>query len=297
MNDERNREYFADTFSEIEAPSALVGKVLNMTANNEKKARPKIVKKVVIIAAVLTLILTATLVTVATYKVDFNRDVMFGNKVDDTFYDPIYGHVDGTDGVLAGDDGNGIVIGGKIKEEFKHYLAPLPDEEFIFDIPNIIDPEQIALPEDFELWRVDGITLDEREEELGVKLSSNATFFYQGGKTRKEGIDQDFWTRGVWIYLQELYDESELVIVHDGELYHEQTDDGRVDIYYYDSFKNEYSLHRSYLFVGEKYKVMMKSWASLLDQEGDYSYVEENTLTVEEIKAIAESIDNMFYPE
>lgn len=296
MNDERNREYFKDTFSEIKAPSALVGKVLNMTANNENKARPKVVKKVVIIAAALTLVLAATLVTVATYKVDFTRDVMFGNAVDDTFYDPIYGHVDGTDGVLAGDDGNGIVIGGKIKEEFKHYLTPLPNEDFIFDIPNIIDPEKIALPEDFELYRVEGITLEDREREFGAKLTSVAYYDYHGGKTRIDGIDQDFWTKGIHIYLQELYNESDLVIAHDGELYHEQTDDGRVDIYYYDMLKEDRCLYRQYLFVGEKYKVMMISWASLFDQEGDYSYVEENTLTVEEIKAIAESIDNMFYP-
>lgn len=297
MNDERNREYFKDTFSEIKAPSALVGKVLNMTANNENKARPKVVKKVVIIAAALTLVLAATLVTVATYKVDFSRDVMFGNAVDDTFYDPIYGHIDGTDGVLAGDDGNGIIVGHEVKEEYKHYLTPYPVEDFLFDIPNIIDPEKIAVPEDFELYSIEGITLEEREQEPGATLSSNADYNYRGGKFRKEGIDQDFWTKGIWIYLQELYNESDLVIAHDGELYHEQTDDGRVDIYYYDMLKEDRCLYRQYLFVGEKYKVMMISWASLFDQEGDYSYVEENTLTVEEIKAIAESIDNMFYPE
>lgn len=296
MNDERNREYFKDTFSEIKAPSALVGKVLNMTANNENKARPKVVKKVVIIAAALTLVLAATLVTVATYKVDFSRDVMFGNNTNDTFYDPIYGHIGGTDGVLAGDDGNGVIVGYEVKEEYKHYLTPYPVEDFLFDIPNIIDPEKIAVPEDFELYSIEGITLEEREQEPGAKLSSVASYNYHGGKTRKEGIDQDFWTKGIWIYLQELYNESDLVIVHDGELYHEQTDDGRVDIYYYDMLKEDYCLYREYLFVGEKYKVMMISWASLFDQEGDYSYVEENTLTVEEIKAIAESIDNMFYP-
>lgn len=58
MNDERNRAYFKETFSEITAPSALVGKVLDMTENKNRIA--SINKKVVLLIAAAMLILLAT---------------------------------------------------------------------------------------------------------------------------------------------------------------------------------------------------------------------------------------------
>lgn len=58
MNDERNRAYFKETFSEITAPSALVGKVLDMTENKNRIV--SINKKVVLLIAAIMLVLLAT---------------------------------------------------------------------------------------------------------------------------------------------------------------------------------------------------------------------------------------------
>ncbi len=60
MRDERNKEYFKNTFSEITAPSALVGKVLNMTENENKMAKRIINKKAVLLIAAAMLVLLAT---------------------------------------------------------------------------------------------------------------------------------------------------------------------------------------------------------------------------------------------
>lgn len=72
MNDERNRAYFKETFSEITAPSALVGKVLDMTEN--KKARSFNVKRIAIIAAAVIMVFATTgvIVYAATYGGFFN---------------------------------------------------------------------------------------------------------------------------------------------------------------------------------------------------------------------------------
>lgn len=60
MNDERNKKYFCDTFGEITAPSALVGKVLDMTENENRTVKHIINKKAVLLIAAAALILLAT---------------------------------------------------------------------------------------------------------------------------------------------------------------------------------------------------------------------------------------------
>lgn len=59
MNEERNKKYFRDTFGEITAPSALVGKVMEMM-ENENRIAVSINKKVVLLIATAALILLAT---------------------------------------------------------------------------------------------------------------------------------------------------------------------------------------------------------------------------------------------
>lgn len=59
MTDERNKQYFKETFSEIKAPSALVGKVLDMTENETRTTR-HINKRAILVLAAAALILLAT---------------------------------------------------------------------------------------------------------------------------------------------------------------------------------------------------------------------------------------------
>lgn len=75
MNDERNRAYFKETFSEITAPSALVGKVLDMTENENRTVKRTINKKVVLLiaAAILVLLATGAAWVVSSLSVDINN--------------------------------------------------------------------------------------------------------------------------------------------------------------------------------------------------------------------------------
>ncbi len=79
MNNEKNKRYFKETFKEITAPSALVGKVMDMT--NKNKAKTVNVKKVAIIAAaVMAIIATTGAAVYAATDGGFFKDVtnMFG---------------------------------------------------------------------------------------------------------------------------------------------------------------------------------------------------------------------------
>ena len=78
MSDERNKRYFKETFKEITAPSALVGKVMDMT---NKKVKTVNIKKVAIIAvAVMAVIATTGAAVYAATDGGFFKDVtnLFG---------------------------------------------------------------------------------------------------------------------------------------------------------------------------------------------------------------------------
>lgn len=263
MNEERNREYFKDTFSEIEAPSALVGKVLNMTANNEKKARPEIVKKVVIIAAALTLVLAATLVTAATVKFDFFHEVPFGNQTLSVFgYDPETGESE-------------MIAVGK-----------LPDEEFIFDLPALIDADQIPIPEGFGfepsvIYEMGGdgelVTAEPRYYKHVVNL------YYDGKFTETdENGEECTYAKSLGIHINEVYKNTRITVMHEGEM--NKASLGDFEVYYYREGGNV-----SYVTLGEKYCIKIEDYTHGLSDRG--------SLTLEDISAILEAIDSMIYPE
>lgn len=262
MNDERNREYFMNTFSEIKAPSALVGKVLNMTANNEKKARPKVVKKVVIIAAALTLVLAATLVTVATAKFNFFYEIPFGNQTLSIFgYDPETGESE-------------VIAVGK-----------LPDEKFIFDLPALIDTDKLPIPEGFKPSVIHEIgdngelvIAEPRYFKHTVNLHYSGTFT----EIDKNG-EECIYGKNLYIHIDERYKNTRITVMHDGEMNVVQLGDFEV-YYYYDEDMDTIN----YATLGKKYSIRIENISHNMNENG--------ILTLDEISAILEAIDSMIYP-
>lgn len=278
MKEQNNREYFQNTFSEIHAPSALVGKVLNMTANNEKKARPAAVKKLIIIAAVVVVVLAATL-TVVSVTYDRGRQITFGNS-------PWYEDED----VYEVDPETG-------EHWFKpEYWFSLPKEEMIFDLPAIIDKDKIPVPEGYELTFEDVRRLEDTPPYhttwVVYDFSNVKSYEDENGITMREG-------KRIWITIEETYDGMEVSLEHDGEMF--KTKVGDVDLYYFNEeriptnlgFEHDEQI-TEYLAVGDKYKIHITT--IVYDTECE-AYDWDDLPTLEEVSAMVEAIDNMIYPK
>ncbi|MBQ8624089.1 MAG: hypothetical protein IJ424_06960 [Oscillospiraceae bacterium] len=278
MNDERNREYFKETFGEIHAPSALVGKVMDMTENNERKARPVITKKVIIIAAVVALVLAATL-TAVSVNYDRARQISFGNS-------------------QWWEDVDAFVVDPETGEEWlkPEYIFTMPKENMIFDFPAIIDKDKLPIPEGYELSHEDIRTL----EEAPPYHTSWVVYHYTDINSYKDENGTTM-VEGKWlsVTVEELYEDTEVSIEHDGEMF--RTKVGDVDLYYYSEERIPTDLgfehdvqETTYLAVGEKYRILIT--ASVYDTNCEV-YDWDDLPTLEEISAIIEAIDNMIYPD
>lgn len=270
MNDERNKKYFCDTFGEITAPSALVGKVLDMTENNERKARPIITKKLVIIATVVALVVVTALVAIAAIDFDFAHEVAFGNR---------------SGSIFEVDPETGKTLPGTFT---------IPDEDFIFDLPATIDPNKLPIPEGLEPsiiyeYNENGElkVASERYYKHAVNLFYNGSFidFDENGKEYSYG-------KNLYINVYETFKNTRVTVLHDGEMHKAQIGDFEIYYYHIDEIRDDGSITRttSYVTLGEKYCIKINTIAFRMDKK-------DTSLTLEEISAIIEAIDNMIYPD